>query len=413
MLSSKAGSLPPLLPLTRSLPEPFAHDLQTLIDALPDSAEERCRAIAPVAEAVDQEARRRFASFLNGISHYRQHPTYRHLKDPAPCWQRGGVTLRPYAAPHQDGAQSEPLAGPLAGPLAERHAGPPVLAIPSLINRAYILDLNGQRSLMRYMARHGLAPYLVDWGDPGPDESDFDIAAYIDQRLIPMMEEVTAREGRPPVVLGYCMGGLLAVAACLRRPDLAAGCIGLATPWDFHADTSAQVRLLRAGLPLLESMIDQLGELPVDILQAMFAGLDPHSIARKFQRFADLDTTSPRAKAFVGLEDWLNDGVPLVNQVARECLIDWYGSNSPAQGTWTVGTQTIDPAALTCPSLFIIPENDRIVPPQSAFPLARSVPGAEIFSVPLGHIGMVAGSAAVRRVYGPLTRWINHNFATE
>jgi polyhydroxyalkanoate synthase len=352
--------------------------------------------LAALAEAVDVEARRRFALFLEGVSRYRSHSTYRRLQDPLPCWQRGGVALRFYG---------EAKGG--------RTGQVPVVAIPSLINRAYVLDLNGRRSLMRHMARHGLSPYLVDWGSPGIEELDFDLTAYLDQRLIPALEAVVAREGRPPVVIGYCMGGLLALAASLRRPDLVSGFVGLATPWDFHADESAQMTVLRQALPEMLQVVDHMGLLPVDMLQAMFSGLDPRSISRKFQGFATLNPDSDKAKVFVGLEDWVNDGIPLVGPVARECLGGWYGNNAPARGLWEVGGKTVDPHALRVPSLFIVPERDRIVPPESARALAVKVPGATILHVPLGHIGMIAGSGALRHVYSPLTRWIKRNFATQ
>ena len=48
--------------------------------------------------------------------------------------------------------------------------GMPVLAVPSLVNRAYILDLAPDNSLMRYLAGLGLRPFLVDWDAPGEVE---------------------------------------------------------------------------------------------------------------------------------------------------------------------------------------------------------------------------------------------------
>jgi polyhydroxyalkanoate synthase len=67
-------------------------------------------------------------------------------------------------------------------------------------------------------------------------------------------------------------------------------------------------------------MLRQAGELPVDVIQALFAGLDPLLVVRKFVKFAGLDPASPSAAQFVALEDWLNDGVPLAAEVTRECL---------------------------------------------------------------------------------------------
>ena len=48
-------------------------------------------------------------------------------------------------------------------------AGQPVLIVPSLINRAYILDLTSRRSFVAHLARAGYRPLLLDWGPPqGP-----------------------------------------------------------------------------------------------------------------------------------------------------------------------------------------------------------------------------------------------------
>jgi polyhydroxyalkanoate synthase len=153
-------------------------------------------------------------------------------------------------------------------------------------------------------------------------------------------------------------------------------------------------------------VVERLGEMPVDLLQAMFSGLDPRSIGRKFRAFSVLPTRSAKANAFVGMEDWVNDGVPLAGPVALECLLGWYGDNTPFLGLWQVAGEVVDPARLGIPSMAVIPRNDRIVPPGSAGALAAALPGCEVSSVALGHIGLIVGSAAVREVYGPVVRWM-------
>lgn len=361
----------------------------------PEDAEQA--AYAAFAEAIEAEARRRFGDFLDGVWQYRQHPYRRRLHDPAPIWHAGGVCLRDYTLER----------------FRSNRAAVPLVAVPSLINRSYILDLNGRRSLMRHLARRGIHPMLLDWGDPGPQEQAFDMTAYIGQRIIPALEAAAERAQRPVVVLGYCMGGLLALAACLQRPDLVAGFISLATPWDFSAHEAATMSAFQETIPWFLQAIAEVGYLPIDALQVMFSGLEPHSIARKFQSFAHLSPTSPKASVFVGLEDWVNDGVPLAGPVAQECLEGWYGKNTPGRGAWSVGGQLVRPQDLRIPSLFLIPERDRIVPPESARALAGKVSGATILHVSLGHIGMITGTGAGRQVYNPITRWLKRNFASQ
>jgi polyhydroxyalkanoate synthase len=154
--------------------------------------------------------------------------------------------------------------------------------------------------------------------------------------------------------------------------------------------------------PLLEAR----GELPADIIQGLFAGLDPLLVPRKFLAFARLDPDSPKAAAFVALEDWLNDGVALTAPVARECLGGWYGDNAPARGAWRIAGRIVDPRRLDLPSLCMIPARDRIVPPASAQALADLLPGTETLVPRLGHIGMMVSAGAEAQVWRPLADWL-------
>ena len=279
-----------------------------------------------------------------------------------------------------------------------------MLLVPSLINRAYILDLTAQRSFSRYLRDRGLRPFLLDWGAPGADEREFGLDDYVLGRLAPALEAVHRDAGRPVALAGYCMGGTL-VLPLAARADTAA-LILLATPWDFWADGRHQARLIAAHLPGLTTLIDGLGQLPPDALQAMFAALDPLLAARKFSAFAALPPASAAARNFVALEDWLNDAVPLTGPVARACLNDWYGANAPARGNWRVGDKPVRPERVTCPALNVVPARDRIVPPASAEALGEALPDVETWRPPLGHIGMMASPRAKRLLWRKLAHWI-------
>ena len=98
------------------------------------------------------------------------------------------------------------------------------------------------------MAAAGTRPFLVDWGAPGELERGFSLTDYIAGRLEQALDRVLAEVGGPVVLLGYCMGGLLAVALALRRQRDLAGLVCLATPWDFHAERPSQAKLLGASL---------------------------------------------------------------------------------------------------------------------------------------------------------------------
>ena len=336
-----------------------------------------------LAHALGAEAAGRIRRFRAGIDAYRAHPYRRRLTDPPVFWQAGATRVLAFGGPS---------------------SGAPVLLVPSLINRAYILDLQATRSFARYLGERGLHPYLLDWGQPGADERDFGLDDYILGRLAPALEAVRRDAGRPPALAGYCMGGTLALPLAARTE--VAALVLLATPWDFQADGGHQARLVAASMPALRALIEASGHMPADALQAMFASLDPLLAARKFSAFAELPPASAAARNFVALEDWLNDAVPLTGPVARACLEGWYGANAPQRGTWRVGGEAVRPERIRARALNVVPARDRIVPPASAQALSAALPRVETWHPPLGHIGMMASPRAKRLFWRRLAEWI-------
>jgi polyhydroxyalkanoate synthase len=328
----------------------------------------------------------RARAFLDGVDRYRGHAYRRQDSPHRVVWTAGAARLLDYA----------PAGAATAA----------AFFVPSLVNRHYILDLMPGRSLMAALAQRGIRSFLLDWGAPGPAERDFALEDYLDARLVPAFDAARAAAGRNLAVVGYCMGGMLALALALRRPRDASGLGLLATPWDFHAERPEQARMLAELHDAWRPGLDAAGGLPVDLLQAIFLGLDPLLGWKKFRAFAALDDESDEARAFVALEDWLNDGVMLTRAVAAACFRDWYGDNLPGRGAWRLGDLAVRPAAWAGPTLAIVPAADRIVPPGSALALAAAFPACHLRRTAAGHIGMVSGRRAPADLWAPLGDWI-------
>jgi polyhydroxyalkanoate synthase len=353
--------------------------LQSIQSAVRDGKHESEFPAIVVAETLRQDA-----ALIEGIAAYRRHPWHRTLIDPPAVWSEGGTRLLDY------------------GPATGR----PVLFVPSLINRAYVLDLAEGYSMLRWLSDQGVRPFLLDWGWPEEAERRFSLTDYVAGRMERAMTATARLAGVPPVLAGYCMGGTLAVAAAQRRPDLVSGLALLAAPWDFHAPEPARAIQAAETLPILEPALAFSRALPVDLLQSLFALLDPWGVADKYRGFARLPPDSERARLFVALEDWLNDGVPLAADVARVCLGEWYGENATARGNWQIAGLPVDPASIAMPTFVAVPGRDRIVPPESARPLARLIPGAVLHQPTAGHIGMAAGARAEISLWRPLLTWL-------
>lgn len=301
-------------------------------------------------------------------------------------------------------------------PAPARAAAPVLLAIPSLINRATILDMSERRSFLRGLARRGVRVFMIDWGAPGPEERGFDLEDYVLTRILPAAEAVAAATGGAPVaLLGHCMSGPLALAAALerqRRPEAGGAAIGklamIGAPWRF------QPYRPQSGAPpprdLIADLIDACGAVfggvPRDMLNLLFFLRDPLQALRKFPRFAAEDPGGEAARRFVAVEDWLNDGPRLAHLAARTLLIDWGFDDALAAGRWRVGGAPVRAEALQAPILAIASRADTLTPYDSAAALAVAAPRTRLLRPSAGHVGMIVGRRAEREVWDPVARWL-------
>lgn len=353
--------------------------------------------LGAAVQAVDSTFRSDLAAMLDGLDAYRSHPYARPSHEAPIVWKEGTTVLRRFG----DEQNNAP--------------GRSVLVVPSLVNRASILDLDPDFSFCQSLAREGgHNVYLIDWSEPGSQESGFGLSDYVERltRAIDAIPDVkpaggssaTPERNRKKVstgslrgqitAIGYCMGGLLALPAALKRVDRIDRLAFLAVPWDFHAEPFPIPDAIRVLNQTLDPLLTAFGHLPVDLIQALFASLDPLSAFRKFKRFSKTPSDSSDAKRFVALEDWLNDGVPLSAAVARETLGGWYAENKPYALQWRLDGRVVDPADFKGEALTVIPTSDRIVPPKSALAMTERLVDTRLIRPPLGHIGMMTSDRA-------------------
>lgn len=372
------------LPMARAGVLPWHPSLAAEAAALTDQLQDA--APGALGDAVTAATKERLKLFLDGIDRYRHHVYRRDLPAPPTAWSQGSTRVFDFAP--------------------ERTDLKPIVVVPSLVNRSYVLDLSRRRSLMRHLARQGFRPWLVDWGPPGAAEEGFSLDDYILGRLLAIIDLACEQANGPVSMIGYCMGGLLALGATMHRADSVERLALLATPWDFEAGDGAHARLVAAMRTPIASTVTALGYLPIDMLQVLFVATDPAMVPKKFRNFATLDPDGEQARDFVALEDWLNDGVALTGPVARAVFEGWYGDNLTGRGAWTVGDRVVDPSRLTCPALVAAPRRDRIVPPPSARPLMRLIPQARQLQPDTGHVGMIVGHSAPKTLWSPLAEWL-------
>lgn len=310
-------------------------------------------------QGVCGDDRARLARVLAGLARYQQAPPAP-VRTPWPEIARvGRVALRAGAA-----------------------AGAPLVLVPSLINPPDVLDLAPGQSLAGHLAAAGFRPLLVDWGAaPEP----LGLATLVAERLVPLI----AGLGEVVPLVGYCLGGTLALAAA--RAGVATRVALLAAPWHFGGYGAAARGALGGWWAQASALAAPLGVVPMDLLQPAFWGLDPAALAAKYERLAEADDAT--LAGFARLEDWANGGAPLSLAAAADLA-----------ALFEAGVTGLDGDALPAvPLLDVVAMRDRIVPPAAAL----TAPGdARRLEIDGGHVGMVVGGRARETLWQPLAEWL-------
>jgi polyhydroxyalkanoate synthase subunit PhaC len=275
-------------------------------------------------------------------------------------------------------------------------SGPPVILVPSLINPSSILDLAPDQSLLAFLGEAGFRALLLDWGSPDKSESERGIAGHVEEYLLPLIEAV----GEPVHLVGYCLGGTMAIGAAVVAGSRIRSLSLLATPWHFAGYPDPARQALTSLRNATRRETAQLGLLPVEVLQTAFWSIDPDRTVEKFAALTHYAVDAERLARFVALEDWANDGAPLTAAAGHDLFELFVTEDLPGKGRWQVGGKTVDPHRLPCPVFQITAAADRIAPADTA------VRGIETSASPAGHVGMIVGSKARAHCHLPLLHWL-------
>jgi len=324
---------------------------------------------------------------IKGIKQYQLHDFARPKTSKPVVWKDGQVRLFHYA--------------PSKKPRAR------MLIIPSMINGSEIIDLLPDRSFAEWFAKQGVDVYVLDWGDLTKDKQLTNLDLALGKKLKKLLAWLKPQSTLPLTGVGYCMGGLLLAATDILYPKTFDNLCFIATPWDFKKDvkgnfSEAIVNWAKDGLP----QIMHLDYMPALWLQMIFAGVDPSQIAKKFSAFGEMEQESDDAKLFIAVEDWVNGGSDLPSAIVQHTVGGWYLQNRPARDEWQISGHNMDPAKIDQPAYIIVPGRDKIVPPNSARPLAKKIRNAHVVEPDCGHISMMIGRNARTDVWEPLYKWI-------
>jgi polyhydroxyalkanoate synthase len=282
----------------------------------------------------------------------------------------------------------------------------PVLLVPSLINRWYVLDLRARASVVEALTTGGLDTFCLDWGVPR-DEDRYLTWDDVLARLARAVRIVRRTTGAPRVgLLGYCMGGTLAGIHTALEPDTVAALINLAGPFDFA----------RGGL--LATMTDPrwfdaeaiaaAGNVSPTQMQSGFVALRPTLSLSKQVNLLDRGHEANNREAFLALESWSSDNIPFPAAAYTTYIRDLYQGNLLVQGRHHARGRRVDLGAIRCPVLTVAADRDAICPVDAARGLMDhcGARDTELLTVSGGHVGAVVGTKASQVLYPAIVRWL-------
>jgi polyhydroxyalkanoate synthase subunit PhaC len=90
----------------------------------------------------------------------------------------------------------------------------PLLYVPPLVNKYYLMDLTPHSSFFKWLVDQGHTVFAISWINPGRDLADKDIADYVQTGVIAAIDKALEATGEDTLDLfGFCMGGSLAAMA--------------------------------------------------------------------------------------------------------------------------------------------------------------------------------------------------------
>ncbi|MCB9581995.1 MAG: alpha/beta fold hydrolase [Polyangiaceae bacterium] len=284
--------------------------------------------------------------------------------------------------------------------------GLPLLLVPSLINRWYVLDLRSGASVASALVDAGLDVFCLDWGVPNDEDrylSWDDVVA----RLSRMVRRVKRETGANQIgLLGYCIGGTLTAIHTALEPDSIAALVNLAGPIDFsEGGFLAHMTNPRWFDP---EAIASAGNMRAEQMQAGFVALRPTSQLSKWVSFFDRLTDPERLEAFQALEEWASANIAFPAEAYVKYIRELYQQNALICGEHAIGARRVDLAKIRCPLLTVVTDRDTICPPKAAQALGThsSSEDQQLLVIPGGHVGAVVGGRAPKELYPKLASWL-------
>ncbi len=288
----------------------------------------------------------------------------------------------------------------------------PLLLVFALINRPTIFDLRPGGSLVEYLLGEGFDVFLVDWGVPDDEDADMGFEAYVCDELHWAIRETLRASGAEELtLLGWCMGATICAMYCgldwggeqnpvrnlalLTMPIDGRGTVyaSMAPPGAFDPELVAELRTIPgSGIDFANRLIK-----PVTNFWTTYRRLG-ESVA---------DGTV-RRETYQSMAKWVSDNPPFPGRAFAEWLQWLFHDDALISGRIRLRGRRVDLRRIDQNVLVVTAAADHIAPRAGTMPIFDLISSEDVthFDRPGGHIGLIAGSAAKKKIWPDLAAWL-------
>lgn len=284
-------------------------------------------------------------------------------------------------------------------PTTEKVFARPLLIVPPWINKFYILDLNPEKSFIRWAVSQGLTVFVISWANPTEKHRTYDWSTYMEKGPLAALDEIEAITGEKSVsAIGYCVGGTLLAAtlawlAQTKRPKRISAATFFTTQVDFTHAGELLTFADEDQISAVEQLMARVGYLPGAKMASAFNMLRPNELIWSYMVNNYLKGKSPPP---FDLLFWNSDSTNMAEANHSFYLRNCYMQNTLAKGEMKLGGKTLDLKRVTVPIYNLAAKEDHIAPAKSVFV------GSKLFGGPVTYV--MSGSGHIAGVINPVAK---------
>jgi polyhydroxyalkanoate synthase len=285
----------------------------------------------------------------------------------------------------------------------------PVLLVMATTNKAFVFDLLPGQSFVEFLLNRGFDVYVIDWNPPAPEERGLTLEDYTQDFIPTCVRKIQQESGEREVsIIGYCMGGVLSLIYAATHADgPLKNLVCMTTPVDFSKMGLTNVWNDPRYFDV-DQVVDTLGVIPADFVRQMFEMQRPAQRLAGQLRLSEQIWNDEFVRSYRAFERWGDETLPLAGEYMRQTTKELSWGNKLMTGDLLVGGREAKVSNIRVPVLSIVAEHDHLAPRDATKPLLDLVSSTDKEEILLkgGHVSLIAGPNAIRRMWPRLERWL-------